>query len=342
MRGQFRLVHVGVAAALAAATVTAVGLAQSVGAAGGTSSVYVPIVPCRLVDTRPAPDNIGPRATPLGAAEAVTFSVWGVNGSCTIPNTATGIATNVTAVHPTADSYVTVYPADANPRPTASNLNVVAGGAPTPNQVTVGLSATGAIAAYNNGGTLDLVIDIVGYYLAAPSGGLVNNDDRYYTKAQIDTTIAVTNAVVATKQDTPTGTRNLLVSPVGFIPGNDLATYTVGGDQLSPTNTVCFYAPVSFPNGARITQLTIDAADNSASASVTGTFSRETGAPTDHGTLVAEIVSTTTGGTPGNVSLHSAGTAAAVIDDQNYTYNIQFCGGSGIKLYEAIVTYTLP
>ncbi len=171
MPSQFRLVHVGVAAALAAATATAIGLVQVVGAAGGSvPSAFVPIVPCRLVDTRPAPDNVGKRATPLGAAESATFAVWGTNGDCTIPNTATGVAMNVTAVNPTSASYITVFPADANPRPTASNLNVVAGGAPTPNQVTVGLSAGGAISAYNNGGTLNLLVDIVGFYQPATSG----------------------------------------------------------------------------------------------------------------------------------------------------------------------------
>jgi hypothetical protein len=150
---RFRLVDVAVAAALAAATVTAVGRVQSADAVGsGTASSYVPIVPCRLVDTRPGGDNVGPRATPIGAGESVAFPVWGTNGACTIPTNATGLATNVTAVNPTASSYITIYPSDANPRPAASNLNVIAGGAPTPNQVTVGLSAEGAVSAYNNGG----------------------------------------------------------------------------------------------------------------------------------------------------------------------------------------------
>jgi hypothetical protein len=76
----------------------------------------------------------------------------------------------VTAVNPSSASYVTIYPSDASPRPTASNLNFVAGSAPTPNQVTVALSATGAISAFNNGGTVDLIIDIVGYYLPAHAG----------------------------------------------------------------------------------------------------------------------------------------------------------------------------
>src|SRR3954466_14243815 len=39
------------------------------GQGGGTSapSALVTMVPCRLLDTRPAPDNVGPRATPLAA-----------------------------------------------------------------------------------------------------------------------------------------------------------------------------------------------------------------------------------------------------------------------------------
>ena len=170
--GQFRMVHIGVSAALAAATVTAIGLVQAVGAeSGGTASVFVPITPCRLLDTRAGADNVGARNTPLAATETATFAVWGSNGNCAIPTAATGIATNATAVNPTAASYVTIFPADANPRPTASNLNVVAGGAPAPNQVTVGLSIAGAISIYNNGGTIDMIIDIVGYYQASLGGG---------------------------------------------------------------------------------------------------------------------------------------------------------------------------
>jgi len=169
---QFRLVHIGVSAALAAAAVSGIGLVQAAGAeSGGTASVFVPIAPCRLLDTRPGADNVGTRNSPLAATETATFAVWGTNGNCTIPSTATGIATNATAVNPTAASYVTVFPADANPRPTASNLNVVANGAPTPNQVTVGLSVAGAISIYNNGGTVDMIIDIVGYYQGFTDGG---------------------------------------------------------------------------------------------------------------------------------------------------------------------------
>ncbi len=71
--------------------------------------------------------------------------------------------------NPTASSFLTVYPADAA-KPNSSNLNWTATSSPTPNQVTVGLSAGGAINVWNYGGNVDVIIDIVGYYQPSTSG----------------------------------------------------------------------------------------------------------------------------------------------------------------------------
>jgi hypothetical protein len=174
MTREFRFVHLGVVVALSAAVVTSSLVVRSAGAAGaggGVASAFVPITPCRLADTRAGADHVGSVTGPIKGQQSVTFAVWGSNGLCSIPSSATAIATNVTAVGPSAASFVTVFPADASPRPLAANLNVVAGGAPTPNQVTVGLSAAGAIAAFNNSGSLDLVIDVVGFYTAVSGVG---------------------------------------------------------------------------------------------------------------------------------------------------------------------------
>jgi hypothetical protein len=164
-------VHVGLAGLLAAAVVTAASMASSLAeGSGGQQSALVPIVPCRLVDTRAA-SAVGSRTSPLTATEVVRFAVWNENGNCDVPPTATGISTNVTIDHPTSASYLTVYPADAPERPLSSNLNWTASSSPTPNQVTVGLSADGAIDVYNNAGGVDVIIDIVGYYEGSGSGG---------------------------------------------------------------------------------------------------------------------------------------------------------------------------
>ena len=165
---RFSVVHVGVAAALAAATVTGVGVIQQVGAAGGdTSSALVPIAACRLADTRV--DGVGVRRTPVGAGETVTFTVWGTNGDCSIPSTATGISANVTVVDPSAGSYLTVFPADVD-RPNASNMNYSAGQAPVANSVTVKLSGDGKVNVFNNQGRVDVIVDVVGYFVPSTSG----------------------------------------------------------------------------------------------------------------------------------------------------------------------------
>lgn len=150
-------------------TVATVMQAWSADAApGDQDSTFVPTAGCRLTDTRPAPFTAGPRSTPLGADESFTVSVHGANGECTgalaIPSDAVGVALNVTAVNATAGSHLTVYPADLTSVPTLSNLNVRAGSTATPNKVDVKLSPDGKIKVYNFAGSVNVIIDVVGYY----------------------------------------------------------------------------------------------------------------------------------------------------------------------------------
>jgi len=152
-----------VAATLAAAAVTtAVGINQ-VGAGSNTASSFVPTTPCRLLDTR-AESPVGDRQGALTTAETVTLTVTGAHGNCSIPAGATGFVGNVTIVRPTASGYLQLFPADATKPSDGSNLNWVAGQAPTPNQVTVALSDDGRVNVFNFDGNVEVVIDINGYY----------------------------------------------------------------------------------------------------------------------------------------------------------------------------------
>ena len=164
----FHLAHLGVAAMLSATAVSVFGISAHVNAAPGDVSSVVPIVPCRLFDTR-ATETVGTRSTPINAGEEATFAVWGTNGNCTIPNTTTGIIANVTAANPTVASFLTVYPSDA-PLPFTSNLNWTAGVAPTPNLISVAISASGEIEVFNNAGTVDVILDIMNYFVPAVGG----------------------------------------------------------------------------------------------------------------------------------------------------------------------------
>jgi hypothetical protein len=70
---------------------------------------------------------------------------------------------NVTAVQPSDGTFVTVYPSNVE-RPLASNLNATRGQV-VPNMVLARLGPDGAAMLYNNSGDLDLVADIMGYFV---------------------------------------------------------------------------------------------------------------------------------------------------------------------------------
>ena len=132
--------------AAVAVSIGAGGVITFAGAAGGTASTFTPITPCRLLDTRddgPATGETPPRTTPLGPNETLTVTARGDFGNClALSPTATGAVLNVTTVNATANSYLTVWPAD-QVQPLASNLNWGPGQGPTPNQVTTGIDSSG-------------------------------------------------------------------------------------------------------------------------------------------------------------------------------------------------------
>jgi hypothetical protein len=130
-------------------------------APGDKDSTFVPITPCRLIDTRPAPFRIGTQAA-FGGDDTRTIQARGTNGNCTIPNDAVGMSMNVTAVNATQATFLTVWPNGT--KPTAASLNPTPGQPPTPNAVTTQLSGSGAFRVYNRFGNVDVIIDVNGYY----------------------------------------------------------------------------------------------------------------------------------------------------------------------------------
>lgn len=159
-----------------ALTLTATQAWNVTAAPGDTDTTYVPVSPCRLFDTRPgAPPADGTKApVAAGVAGVRIQQVTGNVGRCVgIPADASAVQLNVTALNPTAQSFLTIYPAD-KPLPDASNLNWVAGQAPTPNSVTVTLSPDGKIKFFNAFGTVDVIADVAGYYIPSSLTELEN------------------------------------------------------------------------------------------------------------------------------------------------------------------------
>jgi hypothetical protein len=149
------------------------------GAGDSAPSAFISIIPCRLVDTRPA-SKVGPAPT-FKADNGRAIQARGAQGNCIIPAKATAVSLNVTAVGGTANSFLTLWPSDASQRPSTANLNWVAGAPPTPNKVDVALSTDGRFSIYNRFGNVDVVVDVTGYYAPVVSStGTVSAVDTVF------------------------------------------------------------------------------------------------------------------------------------------------------------------
>ncbi|MEM1332286.1 MAG: hypothetical protein AAGG08_02410 [Actinomycetota bacterium] len=156
----------------------------------GARPVFVPVTPCRLADTRPAPDNVGVAPGPLGAQGVLTIDVWNGVGSCaaSVPTGALAVSLNVTSLRATDRTFLTIW--GGGTRPLASSLNPAPGQPPTPNAVVTPLDATGAFRVFNDAGQVEVVIDVVGYFVDHDHDDLYFRQTELYTQAEVDALLA--------------------------------------------------------------------------------------------------------------------------------------------------------
>jgi len=114
--------------------------------ATATGNLFTPASPVRVLDTRISAQTLG-----QGGSLVVPVA----------PSSATAAILNVTATNATAASFLTVYPGSS--RPMASDLNFVASQT-IPNLVVATLSSSGLVTIYNNTGSTDVVVDLVGWF----------------------------------------------------------------------------------------------------------------------------------------------------------------------------------
>ncbi len=159
-----RIPRVGWAIAGAALMFGVTGAITMASAATETPSqgaVFHPIDPVRIMNTRPAPVNVGTDAKPFGAGETRKLQVAGTNG---IPAEATAVVVNFTVVDTTEWSFLTVWPS-GQPRPDVSNINWTGANETIANLSTVKLGDDGALSVYNAFGTTNVLADVAGYYV---------------------------------------------------------------------------------------------------------------------------------------------------------------------------------
>ncbi len=121
----------------------------------GGGGQLVAVAPSRLLDTR----SDGGAANPVAQSPLIlaVLSRGGVP-----PAGVSAVVLNVTATDGTSDGFVTVYPSGES-RPLASNLNTVAGQTRA-NLVIAKVGGDGAVAMFNNAGSVHMIADVVGYF----------------------------------------------------------------------------------------------------------------------------------------------------------------------------------
>jgi len=309
-------------------------------AGGGAGVVFVPVVPCRLFDTRAAAP-VGPRTSPLGVGDVYTQAVTGSIGNCTIPAEATAVAMNVTTVNATATSFLTLWPADTA-QPLASNLNWIANSPATPNKVDVKLSADGKIKLFNNGGTVDVLADIVGYYADH------NHDDRYYTRGETDSALATLDARLSALTAAVPSTRHRDVYPgsamhvrgLSFVPTTSISGCTSASVGSS---IVRGEVPLIVPIGASIVSAEVAMTETAGApfyqiSLSTTTFDATTSTVTDRASVIAPTNSGST-----RISQYELTPTAPLVIGENMsaTLNVDLRGNSLNRLCSVVLTYDI-
>ncbi len=85
-----------------------------------------------------------------------------------LPSDATSVAVNLTVVDGSQPSFLVAYPTGSD-RPGTSSINWNDSGA-TSNQTVVQVPSSHSITVYNNQGTVNVVVDLLGYYSPTPVG----------------------------------------------------------------------------------------------------------------------------------------------------------------------------
>ncbi|MFC8300671.1 hypothetical protein [Micromonospora orduensis] len=127
--------------------------------AAGRGGDYVPIDSIALLDTR---DGTGGTSGLRPAKSVTTFTAVGVGG---IPATGvTALMVDVTAINPTANTFLTIYPDLTDPKASAMNASI---GEVITNSAVVKPGTNGKLAVRNAGGNVHIRVDVVGYFTTA-------------------------------------------------------------------------------------------------------------------------------------------------------------------------------
>jgi CSLREA domain-containing protein len=126
----------------------------------GSGHMFYGISPNRVCDTRSSSGLPPCTGKTLSGGTSLDVAVAGVSN---ISSSAVSMDANVTVTNTTAWSYLTIYPENSS-FPTASDLNWTSGGITIANQTITELGTSGGISVYNAFGSVDVIMDVDGFY----------------------------------------------------------------------------------------------------------------------------------------------------------------------------------
>jgi hypothetical protein len=124
---------------------------------------YHPLVPARILDTRPGEATIDAQSQGADLLPSTTVTEVTVTDRGGVPAGVGSVVLNVTVTEPTQAGFITVYPCGIA-RPLASNLNYNVGST-VANAVIVKVGTGGKVCLYNSNPT-QLIADVNGYFPA--------------------------------------------------------------------------------------------------------------------------------------------------------------------------------
>ncbi len=279
---------------------------QTIAISGIAGLHFVPMVPCRAIDTRV---NDGYSGTYLvgGSSRGYTLPQ---SPNCSIPSDAAAYALNVGVVPHGSLEYLTVWPRGQT-QPAVSNLNSYDGRIKS-NAAVVGADATGGINFYATNDT-ELVIDVDGYFVAS-------TDANYASRLQF---YPITPCRVA---DTRTANGSLGGPAIAGHTSRDFPVLSSSCGSQIPPNVQAYSFNFTVVPQASQPVIYITAWPTGQTQTSTATANSLTG------TVVANAAVIQAGGS-GNVSVYASNATDVVIDVNGY---FAAPGANGLSFYPVV------
>jgi IPT/TIG domain len=209
-------------------------------------NTYSALSPFRVCDTRPKSPTPQCTGRTLGSKGTIAIQISGGP----VPSGARAVVVNVTAVnHSSTRTYLIAFPSGGSV-PRASNLNVD-GGANLANLVIVQLSAGGGITIFNSVGSVDVIVDVQGYFAAPTGPGMVPGEFHGIAPFRICDTLANTHTACAgaTNNPLPGKTwRRVGLAGTASIPSTGAAAAVF--NLTATQETTATFLAVTSPNGS--------------------------------------------------------------------------------------------